>query len=195
MILPKDVDSKFRFITVAAQRAKQLQNGAKPRVEARSRKPTRVAIEEVIAGDRSPGRSARTKAPSGEAAGGRSSAGAGRRPRRHGLHRGLQGLRGAARAAEARRGRPRGDDRGRHALRDPHDVRGPLAPPGLRRPVGAGRARATSGTSRLADAADLLLVAPATANILGKFARGHRRRRAHHPLHRDHGARCSWPPP
>ena len=50
LILPKDVDSKFRFITVAAQRAKQLQNGAKPRVEVKSRKPTRVAIEEVLAG-------------------------------------------------------------------------------------------------------------------------------------------------
>jgi DNA-directed RNA polymerase subunit omega len=49
IILPKDVDSKFRFITVAAQRAKQLQNGAKPRVEAKTRKPTRVAIEEVLA--------------------------------------------------------------------------------------------------------------------------------------------------
>jgi DNA-directed RNA polymerase subunit omega len=50
LILPKDVDSKFRFITVAAQRAKQLQNGAKPRVEVKSRKATRVAIDEVLAG-------------------------------------------------------------------------------------------------------------------------------------------------
>ena len=50
LILPGEVDSKFRFITVAAQRAKQLQNGAKPRVEVRSHKPTRVAIEEVLAG-------------------------------------------------------------------------------------------------------------------------------------------------
>jgi DNA-directed RNA polymerase subunit omega len=49
LILPKDVDSKFRFITVAAQRAKQLQNGAKPRVDARSRKPTRIAMQEVLA--------------------------------------------------------------------------------------------------------------------------------------------------
>ena len=49
LILPKEVDSKFRFITVASQRAKQLQNGAKPRVEARSRKPTRVAMQEVLA--------------------------------------------------------------------------------------------------------------------------------------------------
>ena len=49
MILPKSVDSKFRFITVAAQRAKQLQAGAKPRVDTRSRKPTRIAVEETIA--------------------------------------------------------------------------------------------------------------------------------------------------
>lgn len=49
LILPKDVDSKFRFITVAAQRAKQLQNGAKPRVDAKTRKPTRVAMQEVLA--------------------------------------------------------------------------------------------------------------------------------------------------
>ena len=49
LILPKDVDSKFRFITVAAQRAKQLQNGAKPRVEVRSRKATRIAMQEVLA--------------------------------------------------------------------------------------------------------------------------------------------------
>ncbi len=43
LVLPREVDSKFRFITVAAQRAKQIQNGAKPRVETASRKPTRVA--------------------------------------------------------------------------------------------------------------------------------------------------------
>ncbi len=49
IILPKDIDSKFRFITVAAQRAKQLQGGAKPRVETRSRKPTRIAVEETLA--------------------------------------------------------------------------------------------------------------------------------------------------
>ena len=49
LILPKDVDSRFQFITVAAQRAKQIQNGAKPRVEAKTRKSTRIAIEEVAA--------------------------------------------------------------------------------------------------------------------------------------------------
>jgi len=50
LIVPREVESKFRFITVAAQRAKQIQNGAKPRVDARSRKPTRVAMQEVLAG-------------------------------------------------------------------------------------------------------------------------------------------------
>jgi DNA-directed RNA polymerase subunit omega len=50
LILPREVDSKFRFITVAAQRAKQLQSGAKPRVDTRSRKPTRIAVEETLAG-------------------------------------------------------------------------------------------------------------------------------------------------
>ena len=50
LILPKEIDSKFRFIIVAAQRAKQLQAGAKPRVLTTSYKPTRVAIEEVLAG-------------------------------------------------------------------------------------------------------------------------------------------------
>jgi len=49
ILMPKDVDSKFRFITVASQRAKQIQNGAKARVESKTRKPTRVAIEEVMA--------------------------------------------------------------------------------------------------------------------------------------------------
>ena len=50
LILPKDVDSKFRFITVSAQRAKQLQNGAKPRLETKTRKATKVAMQEVLAG-------------------------------------------------------------------------------------------------------------------------------------------------
>ena len=48
LILPKDIDSKFRFITVASQRAKQLQNGAKPRVDTRSLKATTIAMEEVL---------------------------------------------------------------------------------------------------------------------------------------------------
>jgi DNA-directed RNA polymerase subunit omega len=49
LILPKEVDSKFRFIAVAAQRSKQIQKGAKPRVETRSHKSTRIAMQEVLA--------------------------------------------------------------------------------------------------------------------------------------------------
>lgn len=41
------VDSKFRFVLVAASRAEQLMRGARPKVEAGKRKPTRVAMDEV----------------------------------------------------------------------------------------------------------------------------------------------------
>jgi DNA-directed RNA polymerase subunit omega len=50
MDLPQDMDSKFRFILVAAKRARQLQAGAKPLVQTQSRKVTRVAQQEVGAG-------------------------------------------------------------------------------------------------------------------------------------------------
>ena len=50
LILPREVESKFRFITVASLRVKQLQNGSKPRDLTPSRKSTRVAIEEALAG-------------------------------------------------------------------------------------------------------------------------------------------------
>ncbi|HEY9284234.1 MAG TPA: DNA-directed RNA polymerase subunit omega [Pyrinomonadaceae bacterium] len=47
------LDSKYRMIIVAAQRSKQLQRGAHPRVEGmdtQRHKPTRVALEEVQQG-------------------------------------------------------------------------------------------------------------------------------------------------
>ena len=46
------LDSKYRLILVAAQRSKQLQRGARPRVEMDSlrHKPTRIALEEVLRG-------------------------------------------------------------------------------------------------------------------------------------------------
>jgi DNA-directed RNA polymerase omega subunit len=43
----RTVDSKFRFVLVAAHRAEQLMRGARPKLEAGKRKPTRVAMEEV----------------------------------------------------------------------------------------------------------------------------------------------------
>ena len=48
--MPERIDSKFRFIAIAAMRAKQLQRGAPPRVESESSKPTAVARQEVLAG-------------------------------------------------------------------------------------------------------------------------------------------------
>ena len=46
------LDSKYRLILVAAQRSKQLQKGARPRVDmdAQRHKPTRIALEEVARG-------------------------------------------------------------------------------------------------------------------------------------------------
>ena len=49
---PPEMDSKYRMIIVAAKRSKQLQRGARPRIEIdpHKHKPTRVALEEVIRG-------------------------------------------------------------------------------------------------------------------------------------------------
>ncbi len=44
------IDNKFKFITVAAARCHQLQHGARPRVESKSRKPVTIAQEEVRTG-------------------------------------------------------------------------------------------------------------------------------------------------
>ena len=40
-------DSKFRFVLLASNRAEQLVRGARPKVEGASKKPTRVAMEEL----------------------------------------------------------------------------------------------------------------------------------------------------
>jgi DNA-directed RNA polymerase omega subunit len=47
-----EMDSKYRLIIVAAKRSKQLQRGARPRVEmdTQKHKATRVALEEVMRG-------------------------------------------------------------------------------------------------------------------------------------------------
>lgn len=44
-----EIDSKYRMILLAAQRSKQLQRGANPRVTAdvKKNKPTRIAMEEI----------------------------------------------------------------------------------------------------------------------------------------------------
>ena len=47
-----EIDSKYRLIILAAKRSKQLQRGARPRIDidATKHKPTRIALEEVIQG-------------------------------------------------------------------------------------------------------------------------------------------------
>ena len=49
---PPEIDSKYRLIILAAKRSKQLQKGARPRIEIdpTKHKPTRIALEEVIQG-------------------------------------------------------------------------------------------------------------------------------------------------
>ncbi len=50
MKLVEGFDSNYRYVLVAARRARQIQNGARPVVEPHSRKPCRIAEEEVQAG-------------------------------------------------------------------------------------------------------------------------------------------------
>jgi DNA-directed RNA polymerase subunit omega len=45
--LPPGVDSKFRYVLLAAKRARQLQSGSPPLMPATGKKPTRVAREEL----------------------------------------------------------------------------------------------------------------------------------------------------
>ncbi len=48
----QEIDSKYRLIILAAKRSKQLQRGARPRIDidAQKHKPTRIALEEVMRG-------------------------------------------------------------------------------------------------------------------------------------------------
>jgi DNA-directed RNA polymerase subunit omega len=50
MKLIEGFDSNYRYILVAARRARQLQSGAPPVVDTSSRKPCRIAQEEIRAG-------------------------------------------------------------------------------------------------------------------------------------------------
>ena len=47
-----EIDSKYRLIILAAKRSKQLQRGARPRIDidAVKHKNTRIALEEVMQG-------------------------------------------------------------------------------------------------------------------------------------------------
>ena len=45
-----EIDSKYRLVLLAAKRSKQLQRGAKARIFSSAKKPTRIALEEVLRG-------------------------------------------------------------------------------------------------------------------------------------------------
>jgi DNA-directed RNA polymerase subunit omega len=44
------LDSNFRYVVMAARRARQLQNGSQPLIDSHSNKACRVAQEEIAAG-------------------------------------------------------------------------------------------------------------------------------------------------
>ena len=50
MKLMEGFDSNYRYILVAARRARQLQGGAPPVIDTQSRKPCRIAQDEIKAG-------------------------------------------------------------------------------------------------------------------------------------------------
>jgi len=50
MKLMDGFDSNYRYILVAARRARQLQGGAPPVIDTHSRKPCRIALDEIRAG-------------------------------------------------------------------------------------------------------------------------------------------------
>jgi DNA-directed RNA polymerase subunit omega len=50
MKLIEGFDSNYRYILVAARRARQLQGGAPPVIQTPSRKPCRIAQDEIKAG-------------------------------------------------------------------------------------------------------------------------------------------------
>lgn len=50
MIPVDNIENKFSFVLAAAKRARQLQTGAKPLVQTQYRKPTRIAVQEILSG-------------------------------------------------------------------------------------------------------------------------------------------------
>ena len=48
--IPESVGSKYRFIIIAAERAKQLQNNARPKIKTKSTKPATIAMKELEEG-------------------------------------------------------------------------------------------------------------------------------------------------
>ena len=45
--IPEKIDSKFRFVLLAAERAEQMLRGAKPKIDMGELKSTRIAMMEI----------------------------------------------------------------------------------------------------------------------------------------------------
>jgi DNA-directed RNA polymerase omega subunit len=45
--MPERIDSKFRFVLLAAERAEQMLRGARPKLEIPQKKATRIAMHEI----------------------------------------------------------------------------------------------------------------------------------------------------
>lgn len=50
LVIPDNIDSKYRFVILSALRARQLQGGSAPMVDENGRKSTTVAQEELVQG-------------------------------------------------------------------------------------------------------------------------------------------------
>ena len=46
--IPEKIDSKFRFVLLASNRAEQIMRGAQPKMDLPGAKLTRVAMEEIL---------------------------------------------------------------------------------------------------------------------------------------------------
>lgn len=45
--IPEKIDSKFRFVLLAAERAEQMLRGARPKIDMGDLKATRIAMQEI----------------------------------------------------------------------------------------------------------------------------------------------------
>jgi DNA-directed RNA polymerase omega subunit len=50
IIIPENIDSKYRFVILSALRARQIQGGSMPRLKESRHKATQVAQKEILQG-------------------------------------------------------------------------------------------------------------------------------------------------
>jgi DNA-directed RNA polymerase omega subunit len=50
ILIPENIDSKYRFVILSALRARQIQGGSMPMIKDNRHKSTRIAQKELLAG-------------------------------------------------------------------------------------------------------------------------------------------------